>query len=51
MVIASKIGFAVAYYKLWKLSEDELQLNPGCPPKCERKVYKGVVDYGSKNGK
>ena len=51
LVIASKTVFAEAYYKMWKLSEEELQLNPACSPKCERKVYKGVVDYGSKNGK
>ena len=49
--MAPKTGCADAYYKMWQLSEEELQLNPACSPKCERKVYNGVVDYGSKNGK
>ena len=46
MVIASKTDFAEAYNKMWYLIEDELQLNPACSPKCERKIYKGVVDVG-----
>ena len=51
LVIASKTDFAEAYNKMWYLIEEELQLYPACSPKCERKIYKGVVDYGSKNGK